>query len=211
MTRNVRQMIFVLCLCVQSCQLSLFEIPDTCGCGISVGCVRHQSHIVSAFSRTKSPSDDCEMDDSTRDKEPSLELALSEDSKPSKTRAPLDPTLSEPSPSPESLSPQTGVEADGSSEEWVPESVISSEESLEVVARPRGRDLSDVESMSISASDDEHISDKVRSTISHSSTLLQNDEHCAKCNSGVNPQTLLCCDGCPRVYHMHCLEPKLTK
>eukprot|EP00210_Caulerpa_lentillifera_P004800 g4582.t1 len=140
------------------------------------------------------------MDDSTEPKESSLELNLSDKSTPSNPKV-RNFTL-------HSVHPwrrltfvglyQSEDDADGSSSEWAPESVVSSE-SLDVVVRPRGQqDLSDIEDSSMSISDDDNILDN-------------NDEHCSKCKSNVNPETLLCCDGCPRVYHMGCLEPKLTR
>ena len=43
----------------------------------------------------------------------------------------------------------------------------------------------------------------------------QNDDHCAQCGKGPSAANrgkgkLLCCELCPRVYHLGCLEPPLT-
>ena len=37
----------------------------------------------------------------------------------------------------------------------------------------------------------------------------QNDSHCFNCGKATAP--LLCCELCPRVYHLRCLSPPLTK
>ena len=39
--------------------------------------------------------------------------------------------------------------------------------------------------------------------------LLQSDSHCSACGKDNSPRTLLCCDSCPRVYHLSCLCPPL--
>lgn len=42
-----------------------------------------------------------------------------------------------------------------------------------------------------------------------SQTVLQNDECCSSCNSKKDSDKLLCCELCPRVYHLYCLKPSL--
>ena len=38
---------------------------------------------------------------------------------------------------------------------------------------------------------------------------MQNDSHCTVCKKNNEPSTLLCCESCPRVYHLGCLTPPL--
>lgn len=40
-------------------------------------------------------------------------------------------------------------------------------------------------------------------------TALQNDECCSSCGSKKDSDKLLCCELCPRVYHLYCLKPPL--
>jgi hypothetical protein len=38
-----------------------------------------------------------------------------------------------------------------------------------------------------------------------------NDTECKVCGSEDNPEKLLCCESCPAVYHLYCLDPPLSR
>eukprot|EP00803_Ostreobium_quekettii_P003791 evm.model.scf_714EXC.7 EVM.evm.TU.scf_714EXC.7 scf_714EXC:47239-61229(-) len=38
-----------------------------------------------------------------------------------------------------------------------------------------------------------------------------NEEFCTVCGTAENPSKLLCCDNCPKVYHLGCLDPPLSR
>ena len=40
--------------------------------------------------------------------------------------------------------------------------------------------------------------------------LAQNDYECTVCGKDLESGELLCCELCPRVYHLHCLTPPLA-
>ena len=42
-------------------------------------------------------------------------------------------------------------------------------------------------------------------------SCVQNDELCSVCSSKRDSDKLLCCELCPRVYHLYCLKPPLKK
>ncbi len=50
----------------------------------------------------------------------------------------------------------------------------------------------------------------VQGELSSAHAHLQNDYDCSVCGKDGTEKELLCCEACPRVYHLDCLTPPLT-
>ena len=73
----------------------------------------------------------------------------------------------------------------------------------------------DEDGMSIDGDSEEEAEDQVIPSLSFygwgSLFHLQHNETCEICKESSRPKELLCCDDCPRVYHLNCLDPPLKK